>query len=89
MSRIKGKATTHQTPSETVVVGVNVSEKCGCCHPWKQAYQPAGAQTCPFLSVNRRSSRLVECSPFHRTVRLGLSAARNSAGEHMRSAECG
>ena len=31
----------------------------------------------------------VECPPFHRTVRLGLSASRNSAGERMRSAECG
>gem|GEM_PF-3821329 len=31
----------------------------------------------------------LECLPFHRPVRLGLSAARNSAGEHMRNAGCG
>ena len=29
----------------------------------------------------------VECPPFHRTVRLGLSVSRNSVGERMRSAE--
>ena len=29
----------------------------------------------------------LECPPFHRTVRLGLSVSRNSVGERMRSAE--
>ena len=34
-----------------------------------------------------RSDTAVDSPPFHRTVRLGLSALRNSAGERMRSAE--
>lgn len=43
-----------------------------------------------FLRLRREmKSCYMDCRPFHWTVRLGLSAARNSAGERMRSAECG
>ena len=44
-----------------------------------------------FYSIFKRGMKgvyqHVECPPFHRTVRLGLSVSRNSVGERMRSAE--